>query len=116
MSAGSKTGDLRKAIARDPRRRAHVEAVKHDLYESLALSELRRRFSMTQEQVAMLMGVTQESVSQIERRDELLLSTLLKYVNALGGTLEVNAVIQGEKVTIQLPSGDRDARAARPAG
>ncbi len=116
MTAGSRTDELRKTIARDPRRRAHVDAVKQELYDSLALSELRRRFSMTQEQVAMLMGVTQESVSQIERRDEVLLSTLLKYVNALGGTLEVNAVIKGEKVTIQLPSGDREGPSIKPLG
>ena len=98
MSKESAIKELRRTIDQNPERRARVDANKRRLYESIALNKLRRGLSMTQEQVAALMGITQESVSQIERRDEILLSTLLKYVDALGGTLEVTAVVGDQRI------------------
>lgn len=95
--------ELRTAIEKEPKRRAHVEAVKRQAYENLALNELRRKLSMTQEQVAHLMGVTQENISQVERRNEILLSTLIKYIEALGGTLEVTAHVGDQRVSL-LPA------------
>jgi DNA-binding XRE family transcriptional regulator len=97
---------LRDEINRNPARRSRVDSEKRAIYENLALNELRRGLSMTQEQVARLMGITQESVSQIERRDEILLSTLSKFVTALGGTLEVTAVVGEQRVPL-MSANDR---------
>ena len=116
MADGSRTRELRKAIDQDPRRRARVDAIKRQMHELLKLNELRRHFAMTQEQVAASMGVTQESVSQIERRNEILLSTLLKYVDALGGTLEVTAVVGDQRVQLLTALKDRDNRLGRHRG
>jgi DNA-binding XRE family transcriptional regulator len=116
MANGSRTKQLRKEIDGDPVRRARVDAIKRQMHQLLKLNELRRRFDMTQQQVAASMGVTQESVSQIERRNEILLSTLLKYVDALGGTLEVTAVVGDQRVHLLTALRDRDARAGGHEG
>ena len=116
MSDGARTSQLRKAIDQDPVRRARVDAIKRQMHQLLKLNELRRRFDMTQRQVAASMGVTQESVSQIERRNEILLSTLLKYVDALGGTLEVTAVVGDQRVQLLTALRDRDAQVGRHGG
>lgn len=100
MNRETNVKQLRDEINRNPVRRARVASEKLAIYQHLALNNLRRALSMTQEQVAELMGITQESVSQIERRDAILLSTLHKYVRALGGTLEVTAVVGERRVPL----------------
>ena len=59
--------------------------------EELTLRDLRQARHMTQERIAELMGVEQENVSRLERRADLLLSTLSSYVAAMGGTLRLVA-------------------------
>jgi transcriptional regulator with XRE-family HTH domain len=52
---------------------------------------LRQAQHLTQERMAELMGVEQENVSRLERRADLLLSTLMSYVAAMGGKLRLVA-------------------------
>ena len=59
--------------------------------EELTLRDLRHAQHLTQERMAELMGVEQESVSRLERRADLLLSTLSSYVAAMGGKLRLMA-------------------------
>jgi transcriptional regulator with XRE-family HTH domain len=51
----------------------------------MTLSELRHARKLTQVKVAKTLGVTQDSVSRLEKRTDLLLSTLRKTVEAMGG-------------------------------
>lgn len=75
-----------------PERRAQVEDRTRQLIEEeLTLRDLRRAERLTQERMAELMGVEQESVSRLERRADLLLSTLSSYVAAMGGKLRLVA-------------------------
>ena len=74
--------------------------VLEDLREN-ELCELRRIAGMTQEDVASKSGFDQGELSRIERRDDHLLSTLRRYVNALGGDLEVVAVIGDHRVRLR---------------
>jgi transcriptional regulator with XRE-family HTH domain len=75
-----------------PGERAKVEARAAELIEEeLTLRDLRQARRLTQERVAELMGVEQESVSRLERRADLLLSTLSDYVAAMGGKLRLIA-------------------------
>ncbi len=60
------------------------------------LRELRESLGKTQDEVAQLTDMGQSQLSKLERRDDHLLSTLRRYVQALGGDLEVVAVV-GEK-------------------
>ncbi len=75
-----------------PEQRAHVEARAAELVEEeLTLRDLRHAQHLTQERMAELMGVEQENVSRLERRADLLLSTLSSYVAAMGGKLRLVA-------------------------
>jgi DNA-binding Xre family transcriptional regulator len=56
------------------------------------LAELRRDRGLTQAELAARLGISQSDVSKLERRDDLRLSTLRAYVEALGMDLEVSAV------------------------
>ena len=64
------------------------------------LSELREMAGKTQVEVAAAAGMSQSELSKFERRDDRLLSTLRRYVEALGGELQVVARI-GDK-TLRL--------------
>jgi len=59
--------------------------------EEMTLRELRKARKLTQVRMAKTLGVTQDSVSRIEKRTDLLLSTLRKTVKAMGGNLSLIA-------------------------
>jgi hypothetical protein len=81
------------AIARVTRRaRARVE--------ELTLQELRRGRAMTQIDVARTAEMTQSELSRLESRGDHRISTLRRYVEALGGELEVAAIFGGRRVKL----------------
>ena len=75
----------------EERRRKVEERAKILIAEELSLRDLRRAREMTQVHVAKELGINQETVSRIERRTDLLLSTLSSYVEAVGGRLRLIA-------------------------
>lgn len=87
-----------------PAQRARVEArAKELIEEELTLRDLRQAQHLTQERMAALLGVEQENVSRLERRADLLLSTLSSYVAAMGGKLRLVAEFPNRKpVTVAL--------------
>jgi transcriptional regulator with XRE-family HTH domain len=87
-----------------PAQRARVKARAQELIEEeLTLRDLRQAQHLTQERMAELLGVEQENVSRIERRADLLLSTLSSYVAAMGGKLRLVAEFPNRKpVTVAL--------------
>ena len=73
-------------------RRKKVEARAAELIaEEMTLRELRRARKLTQVRMAKALGITQDSVSRLEKRSDLLLSTLRKTVRAMGGNLSLIA-------------------------
>ncbi|WP_229398767.1 helix-turn-helix domain-containing protein [Micromonospora okii] len=64
------------------------------------LAELRKRRDMTQEQVAVRMGVSVARVSQIEAGDVSTQEVLARYVDALGGTLKLIADFGDEQLKV----------------
>lgn len=92
--------NLRKQVRSDPKRAENVEQYKRAMRDSIALAELRERLDATQEELASLMGTTQENISRIERADNIYLSTLAGYVGALGGRLEINAVFDDRVIPV----------------
>ena len=75
-----------------PEERLQIEARAAGLIEEeQTLRDLRQAQHLTQERMAVLMGVEQENVSRLERRADLLLSTLSSYVAAMGGKLRLMA-------------------------
>ena len=60
------------------------------LAEDRALRRIRKLFTeLTQADVAARLNIGQDSVSRLENRDDLHLSTLAAYIQALGGSLEL---------------------------
>lgn len=93
--------DLRQSIDQDPERRRRVADMKRAMLDAQRLSDMRARRGMTQQGVADTLAVSQANVSRIEHEDDLYLSTLRGYVEALGGTLEINARFpDGEVITV----------------
>jgi DNA-binding XRE family transcriptional regulator len=71
-------------------RRAKIGARAEALIaEEVALQHLRKARRLTQQRMAQLLGIGQDSVSRIENRSDLLLSTLKSYVEAMGGSLKL---------------------------
>ncbi len=69
---------------------AAVDARFQELYaEEMTLRDLRKARQLTQEHLANELHVRQESVSRLEKRSDLLLSTLAHDVEAMGGTLKI---------------------------
>lgn len=64
------------------------------------LHELRERRSVTQRTVAEQLGTSRPNVSRIESEDDVRVTTLDRYIRALGGHLEVRAVFDDESVEL----------------
>jgi DNA-binding XRE family transcriptional regulator len=75
-----------------PARRQKVTARAAQLIaEEMTLQELRRARKLTQVRMAKELGIGQDGVSKLEKRADLMLSTLRKTVKALGGSLSLVA-------------------------
>ncbi|HEY4279040.1 MAG TPA: XRE family transcriptional regulator [Conexibacter sp.] len=81
-------------------------------YEA-TMVELRRARQLTQVTLAETLGTSQGEVSRIERQTDLYLSTLSRYIEAMGGELELVARFDdGERVAVKLPDLARRKPAA----
>jgi len=73
-------------------RRKKIEARAAELVaEEMTLQELRQARKLTQVRLAKTLGISQDGVSRLEKRSDLLLSTLRKSVEAMGGHLSLVA-------------------------
>jgi DNA-binding Xre family transcriptional regulator len=71
-----------------PAQRKKVEErAKQLIAEELTLRELRHARKLTQVRLAEELGISQDGVSRLEQRSDLLLSTLRKTIEAMGGSL-----------------------------
>ncbi len=73
-------------------RRAKVTArAKELIAEEMALRQLRKARQLTQQTMSELLHMDQGSISKLENRTDMLLSTLRNYVEAMGGSLRLVA-------------------------
>jgi hypothetical protein len=88
---------LREKIAALPaERRAKVEARTTELIaEEMSLQDLRKAMKQTQVRMAKRLKVGQDTVSRVETRADMLISTLRSYVKAMGGELDLVASFPG---------------------
>jgi predicted transcriptional regulator len=91
-------GELTKNLT--PARRARVAAKAAALREEMTLEELRKARSLSQEEVAASLAVGQPAVAKLEKRTDMHVSNLRRYVEALGGTLEITAHFADTAVVI----------------
>jgi len=106
-------------------RRLKVEAKSQQLAREMidhadSLGEIRKALSKTQVEIARELGVGQVAVAQLERRSDLLLSTLRRYVRATGAELSlVVHTREGNDIVLQglgdLSANEKIAPKARKA-
>lgn len=69
------------------------------------LSAIRNAAQLTQNQIAASMGIKQSAVSRLEGQNDMLLSTLLGYLNATGAeSASIVVVVHGQRVELDLES------------
>jgi len=83
-----------------PARRARVAAKAAAQREAMTLEELRKARSLSQEEVAAVLSVNQPAVAKLEKRGDMHVSNLRRYIEALGGTLEITAHFADTTVVI----------------
>lgn len=95
--------ELEAEVMVDPARRDRVERERAKVVAEQvrdALGELRRVRQLTQVELSRTMQRPQSTISRIEREGDMLLSTLAAYVEALGGHLEINAIVDGRRIAL----------------
>jgi predicted transcriptional regulator len=92
--------DIKRAKLGQEKIAAIERKAKHEAL-MLTLRELRTFAGKTQAETAKLAEMTQSELSRAERREDHLLSTLRRFVEALGGELEVVAVIDDKRITLR---------------
>ena len=84
-----KFSELRTKMSPEAQARAAARA--EAMLVEMQLQELRKARKVTQVEVAKAMSVEQATVSKLEHRDDMYVSTLREYVKALGGELKLVA-------------------------
>jgi DNA-binding transcriptional regulator YiaG len=87
--------------------RARVDARVRETLATLPLSEIRRAIGLTQIDLAESLEIGQGTVSKLERQSDMYISTLRRYVEALGGTLHLTAEFpDGRRIGIDRIAGE----------
>ena len=74
-----------------PGARARAKERTSSMMKDMALHELRNAREQTQGALAEQLNLEQPAVSKLERRADMYVSTLRKYIEAMGGRLEIIA-------------------------
>jgi transcriptional regulator with XRE-family HTH domain len=90
-----KFSELRNQMS--PEARSKADELTREMLAEMPLQELRRARHLSQEQLAEILQVRQATISKLERRTDMYISTLRSYIQAMGGDLEITA---------RFPDGD----------
>jgi len=83
--------------SRDPESQKRIAEMAEDMLPDVKLQSIREELEMTQSELARNMGISQPSVVAIEQRgSEVKLSTIKRYIEAMGGKMSID---------IELPTG-----------
>lgn len=92
-----------------PEARAQAAALANELRREMPLFGIRQARDVTQEELVAALGTTQASVSKLERRSDVYLSSARRYVEAMGGELEITARFPDATFRLDLGSGSHGA-------
>ena len=82
-----------------PEAQAEAEALR--LGEQMDLAELRRALRLSQDEIAQTLQIGQAAVAKIEKRADMYVSTLRRFIEAMGGELEIVARFPDHSVKIR---------------
>ncbi len=108
--------DWRDSVLHDmtPEERAEVEVEGRRIAaDARTIADARKALALTQTQVASAMAITQGALSQMENREDMMVSTVKSYIEAMGGTLELVAKFPGMspfELSLGGESGDSNAK------
>ncbi len=95
-------------IADDPAAQAALNSALVEIRQHQAtLAQVRKAKHLTQTTIGELLEMDQSEVSRLERRSDMLLSTLRSFIQAAGGELQLVATFP-ESAPVQLLVGDED--------
>ena len=83
-----------------PERKARIAEKVRELQVEMALNELRQARERSQHDLARALKVGQPAVAKLEKRTDMYVSNLRRYIEALGGKLEITAKFPDTTVTI----------------
>ncbi|HJX16139.1 MAG TPA: XRE family transcriptional regulator [Candidatus Deferrimicrobiaceae bacterium] len=83
-----------------PASRARAEKQAKELLAEMPLCEVRHAREMSQKRLAEVLRINQASVSKLERRTDMYISTLRSFIEAMGGQLEIKAIFPDGAVRI----------------
>lgn len=92
--ARTKFSELRKEVLERPGARERLAAKRAETLEEIRLFELRHAEAVSQVELAGRLEVTQGAISKLENADDVRVSTLRDYLDALGARLELVAVFE----------------------
>jgi transcriptional regulator with XRE-family HTH domain len=92
-----------------PRSRARSQARAAAMLKDMALDELRAARAMTQAELGHKLGLKQAAISRMERRTDVYVSTLARFVEGMGGRLEIRVVFPDGTIRINLFGDARKA-------
>ena len=89
MTGRHSFAELRARMSPKAQEKAAAEALR--LEAEMDLAEVRRALKMIQEEIAQILHVGQGSVAKMEKRTDMYLSSLRRFIEAMGGELEIIA-------------------------
>ena len=96
-----------------PESQQRVAELSAQLHAEVAgLKALRKLAARSQEQIAQSLGIKQPAIVKMERQTDLYLSTLRRFVEAAGGTLELRVELPGTGAFTLTGVGELDAKRA----
>jgi DNA-binding transcriptional regulator YiaG len=99
MSGRHRFADLRKRMTEEARGKAEAEAMRLD--EEMDLADVRRALKLSQDEIAQMLQIGQSSVAKLEKRADMYVGTLRRFIEAMGGQLEITAKFHGHSVKIR---------------
>jgi len=99
MAGRHSFAQLRARMSPEARERAEIEAMR--LASEMDLAELRRALKLSQEELAQTLQVGQAAVAKLEKRADMYVSTLRRFIEAMGGELEIVARFPDHQVRIK---------------
>ena len=84
-----------------PRRRAHIDRMAAMLRKEMDLTQLRIARELSQAEMGERLKVEQPAIAKLEKRTDMYVSTLRRFVEAVGGKLEIVARFPHHKVRIR---------------
>jgi DNA-binding Xre family transcriptional regulator len=95
--ARTKFSELRKEVEGRPGAKERLAAKRAETLKEIGLYELRHAEAVSQADLAGRLEITQGAISKLEHADDVRVSTLRQYLEALGARLELVAVFDDDE-------------------